>query len=289
VVVLSAHLTGASTAKLRGLGVFKTLAKPADTDELVAAVREGIASDRRSRLANEAPAPSPASPTQPKRGTILVADDDEGIRGLLNRVLTKAGYDVVLAVDGEEAVEKALANDIDLIMLDLNMPRMDGYQAVTTLKAATRDCFIIVMTGEAGKAELDRATRAGAMSTFRKPFDIDEVTAEVNRLDLIASHRRKLAARERAREEMHRKWTLAERTQGWLLQQEHRFGRRFKLVVALAVFVALVAGLAVPIVTAWASAAADAARSATDRFDEAMGAASRIEGYLQRDEARELK
>ena len=289
VIVLSAHLTGASTHKLRDLGVFGTLTKPADSDDLLAAVRAGLASDRTRRLTSRDDCEPSSESTPARAATVLVADDDEDVRRLLHRVLSAEGYRVVCAVDGDEAVEKALAHDIDLVVMDLNMPRMSGREAIRALKKASGDCFVIAVTGEAGRAEIDEAARAGAARTFRKPFDVDDFVEEVRRLDLIAAHRRRLAERERAREQMHRGLTLADRTYGWYARQQRRFRNRFKLVVAVVLLVALAAGLAVPLVAAWTAAAADAARSTADKLNDAAGAAARVEGYLQRDEAREIE
>jgi CheY-like chemotaxis protein len=289
VVVLSAHLTAASTDKLRGLGVFATLTKPADNGELVRVVREGLVSDRKARLQREAGVASTGGRSTPAdKASVLVADDDEGIRSLLARVLGAEGYHVVEAVDGEEAVEKALANDIDLVIMDLNMPRMNGIEAVAHLKRATRDCFIICATGECSRSEIDRVMQAGASSHFRKPFDVFELLAEVKRLDLIAAHRRKLAARERVRAEAQKRWSLADKTREWVQTQEHRFGRRSKVLLAIVAAILVAAVIAVPIVSELTDRAARAAEATAKRFNTAADAAGRVEGYLQRDEAREL-
>jgi DNA-binding response OmpR family regulator len=79
---------------------------------------------------------------------ILIADDSSTIRELLRRTLTNAGFDVIQACDGREAVEAARSNDPDLIILDIQMPDMDGYAACDEILAAGISLPIIFLTKE---------------------------------------------------------------------------------------------------------------------------------------------
>ena len=139
--------------------VLRMLSKPVDIPTLLETVRTGLRSDRRGRLAEEfAEGPGPGVEDGP--ALVLIADDDAEVRGLLGTVLASAGYRIEEARDGEEAVEKALAHDVGLVLMDLNMPRMSGREAVKVLRRVSRDCFIICMTGECSKREMDAAGAA---------------------------------------------------------------------------------------------------------------------------------
>jgi len=277
IIVLSAHITSATTEKLRSLGVFRMIGKAVGVTALVQAVREAVRSDRRGRLAGELAKSLGAGHRPAGRALVLVADDDDAVRILLRDVLTGAGYRVEEARDGEEAVEKALAYHIDLVITDLNMPRMNGRQAVEKLRRASRDCFILCITGECGKEEIDAVLRAGAVKCLRKPFNVTELLAEIERLDLISAHRKRLADWERTRRE-----PFARR------DSSKKSGRRFRRMVAAAVAIVALSAAAVPLVSEWLGAAGRAARAAVEKVAEAADSVSRVEGYLQRDEAREL-
>ena len=285
VVVLSAHITCAATEKLRRLGVLKIVKKPADIATLLETVETGLRSDRGGRLAEEF-AEGPGSSADDGPALVLIADDDDGVRGLLRGLLKRAGYRVEEARDGEEAVEKALAHDVSLVLMDLNMPRMGGLQAVEILKRASRDCLIVCMTGECTGREMDAALRAGAVSCFRKPFDTAEILAEVERLEAISLHRKQLAERERAAAA---RMTLWGRARAAVRSIKHSYGRRLKWVAAATVAAVVLSAIAVPLISSFFGRTAHAARNAGRKVDAVLDSASRVEGYLQRDEARELK
>jgi len=287
VIVISAHLTSSSTDKLRSLGVFRTLRKPTDPSALLSAVGEGLRSDRRGRLAGELRGLfGPRACSAPiERAKILVADDDDCVRDFLHQILSRAGYCVEEATDGEQAVEKALAHDIHIVLMDLNMPRVGGQRAVEKLSRASRDCFIICITGESTQREMDSALRAGAASCFRKPFEPKALVAEVERLSIIVAHRRRQEQRKRV-SSAH--MPFLERMRARVRSARRRYGRRLKwMTVAVAVAVVLSAAT-VPLILSVVGAASRAAHAAGERTAEALEGASRVEGYLRRDEAREL-
>ena len=113
---------------------------------------------------------------------VLAADDDPVIRRLLEVNLELEGYDVVLAEDGAEAVAKAREQDFDVILLDVMMPNMDGWDACRALKAddATKDVPVVFLSARARDADVTEGTRAGAVAYITKPFD------PIDLLDLIA-------------------------------------------------------------------------------------------------------
>lgn len=104
--------------------------------------------------------------------TVLVVDDEDYILKLLHIALTKAGYDVLTASNGEEGYELARSAHPDLILLDVNMPDISGVAVCKLLKSdpQTRDIEVLLMTG--GCLSEEQAKKAGARKLLRKPFSI---------------------------------------------------------------------------------------------------------------------
>jgi DNA-binding response OmpR family regulator len=120
-------------------------------------------------------APSGAQPV------ILTADDDPDIRELLAFRLERSGYTVLQAVDGEEALALALEHRPDLAVLDVMMPKMDGFEVVRRLRAeeATKGMPIIMLTARAQDSDVEEGFDAGADDYLRKPFSPQELRARV--------------------------------------------------------------------------------------------------------------
>ena len=112
---------------------------------------------------------------------ILVAEDEPDIRELIGITLRYAGYEVVEATDGEDAVEKARRESPDLILLDVRMPNMDGYQACNVLKArdSTQGIPIIFLSARGQETEIKRGLELGAEEYILKPFAPDELYRRV--------------------------------------------------------------------------------------------------------------
>ena len=111
---------------------------------------------------------------------MLVVEDDPDLRLLEAEILSGAGYWVVAAADGVEALELAAATPPVLILLDMRMPRMDGWQFATAFRARHGTaCPIVVVT--AAEDARRRAAEVGAAGFLEKPFDLDEVLREVER------------------------------------------------------------------------------------------------------------
>lgn len=120
---------------------------------------------------------------------ILVVDDDEMNRDMLSRRLLRRGYEVGLAVNGEEAIEKARAWLPGLILMDLSMPVLDGYEATRRLKAdeATREIPIIGLSAHAMVGDREKALAAGCDDYDTKPVELTRLLAKVEaRLDAPA-------------------------------------------------------------------------------------------------------
>jgi DNA-binding response OmpR family regulator len=112
---------------------------------------------------------------------ILIADDDPDILALVSFRLERAGYEVVQARNGEEAVQVALARRPDLAVIDVMMPRIDGYEATRQLRQReeTSRMPIILLTARVQEEDIARGFDAGADDYVRKPFSPQELGSRV--------------------------------------------------------------------------------------------------------------
>jgi DNA-binding response OmpR family regulator len=112
---------------------------------------------------------------------ILIADDDPDILALVSFRLERAGYEVVQARNGEEAVRVALARRPDLAVLDVMMPRIDGYEATRRLREheETSRMPIILLTARVQEEDIARGFDAGADDYVKKPFSPQELGSRV--------------------------------------------------------------------------------------------------------------
>lgn len=111
-------------------------------------------------------------------GKILVADDDRNICELLRLYLEKEGYSVVLANDGEEAMLRFSAENPDLILLDVMMPKLDGWQVCREIRKKS-DCPIIMITAKGETFDKVLGLELGADDYVVKPFDSKEIVARI--------------------------------------------------------------------------------------------------------------
>ncbi len=125
---------------------------------------------------------------------ILIVDDEPHIIMLLENRLKQSGYEVSTAADGEEGLEKAKKEKPDLIILDLMLPKMDGYKVCSLLKVDTRykKIPIILFTARALDSDELLGFECGADAYITKPFDPEELLAKIKELiDLAAAKKRK--------------------------------------------------------------------------------------------------
>jgi CheY-like chemotaxis protein len=114
---------------------------------------------------------------------ILLAEDDRILRKAGEVSLRKKGYDVIPAVDGEEALAKAIEQKPDLVLLDVMMPKMNGFEVLVALKAdpRVRDIPVIMLTNLAQPDDITRAVKAGAHSYLIKSnMNLDELATRIN-------------------------------------------------------------------------------------------------------------
>src|SRR5919109_3015082 len=121
---------------------------------------------------------------------VLVVDDEADIRGLVRELLRRAGHDVIEATDGESGLKLFYAERPDLVVLDVSMPGLDGWQVLERIRELS-DVPVLMLTARAGELEKVRGLRAGADDYVTKPFARQELLARVD-----ANLRRARVARE---------------------------------------------------------------------------------------------
>jgi two-component system nitrogen regulation response regulator GlnG len=133
---------------------------------------------------------------------ILVADDEESIRWVLSKALSKQGYQVDLAANGQQALEMGRQKNYDLAVLDIKMPGLSGLDLLTRFQEERPETLVVIMTAESSMKNAVEAMKRGAYDYITKPFDLDtldaiiikaqktaDVTDEVSRLkDEIKEH-----------------------------------------------------------------------------------------------------
>lgn len=115
---------------------------------------------------------------------ILAIDDSRTMRNLLSATLERAGYAVTLAVDGEDGIHQFEGSDPDLVITDINMPKLDGFGFIEAARRLQRDRVvpILVLTTESGTDLKARARSAGATGWIVKPFDEDKLIWAIERV-----------------------------------------------------------------------------------------------------------
>ena len=115
---------------------------------------------------------------------ILLVEDNEMNRDMLSRRLQKQGYEVVLAVDGEEGLAKAQSDSPALILMDMSLPGVDGWEATRRLKAApqTQKIPIIALTAHAMTDDRDKALAAGCDDFDTKPVELPRLLSKIQAL-----------------------------------------------------------------------------------------------------------
>lgn len=149
--------------------------------------------------------PTPALPATPPR--VLLVDDERALRLALGRLLGHAGYEVVTAIDGNEAIAHLAGQPFDVIVSDIRMPGMDGLSLLRAVRAQDLDVPVVFLTGSPAIETAMAAMEYGAFQYLTKPIDGDKLKTVVGRA--VKVHRLALARREAA--EQHGGWALGDR------------------------------------------------------------------------------
>jgi len=115
---------------------------------------------------------------------ILLVEDNELNRDMLSRRLERKGYEVAVAADGREGIAAALAGSFDLILMDMSLPELDGWEATRRLKADPRTARtpVIALTAHAMAGDRERANEAGCDDYDTKPIDFTRLLAKIEAL-----------------------------------------------------------------------------------------------------------
>jgi len=112
---------------------------------------------------------------------ILIVDDNQDSRELAVKVLKNKGYQMIEAIDGEEALEKAVAEKPDLILMDISIPKITGYEVTRKLKSQAdfKATPIIALTAHAMKGDKEKALEAGCDGYISKPINVHELPDQI--------------------------------------------------------------------------------------------------------------
>ncbi len=187
VVMLSSMGLGGESLKYREAGIVAYLNKPVKQSELLNVILSVLADKGPSPAASQAPkeAERPAPPSAPRR-RVLLAEDNAVNQRLITIMLEKQGHSVVMAANGAEALQKLGEAPFDIVLMDVQMPRMDGLQATAAIreeeKATGRHIPIVALTANAMKGDKDRCLRAGMDAYIAKPVKAQEVARAIEEL-----------------------------------------------------------------------------------------------------------
>jgi two-component system cell cycle response regulator DivK len=125
-----------------------------------------------------------------EKGTILYVEDNPDNRNLIRRVLNAEGYSVVEAMDAGQAIEKLGVNDIDLILMDINMPDMDGYTLTSKIKSIQKfsKIPIVAVTANVMRGDREKSLEAGCDGYIQKPIDIDTLAQQIERFIIRSTY-----------------------------------------------------------------------------------------------------
>lgn len=148
---------------------------------------------------------------------ILIVDDEKGIQDIVSQALKRRGYETLVASDGDTALDLAFASRPDLIILDLMLPRMDGWEVCRRLKSnkETATIPIIMLTARRGEMDVVEGLELGADDYMKKPFSLAELVARVGvllRRNQTSQEMRQITNRELALDLESQSVTLREKT-----------------------------------------------------------------------------
>jgi len=120
---------------------------------------------------------------------ILLVEDNEMNRDMLSRRLSRRGHEVIVAVDGEQGVHRARDDDPDIVLMDLSLPKLDGWEATRLIKSepTTAALPVIALTAHAMQGDRQRALEAGADDYDTKPVDLKRLIGKIEALLRAAS------------------------------------------------------------------------------------------------------
>jgi DNA-binding NtrC family response regulator len=117
-----------------------------------------------------------------EKSRILVVDDEEALRTVLSSELVSAGYDIATASDGDEAISAVQNKKFDLVLLDIKMPRVDGFEVLKFVKKTYPAIKVIMLTGFADLKNAIESKKHGAEDFVSKPYDLVDLLTTIERV-----------------------------------------------------------------------------------------------------------
>jgi DNA-binding NtrC family response regulator len=275
-IVVSGHGTEATKDKLDMMGVYGYLEKPVRAADIISIAEKAVKSNRLERIGCEKKDPQLVF----SRERILIADDDPAMLDVLYDGLSQQGYNVTRVRNGEQAYEMFLINDYDMIILDVNMPGLNGIETVRTIRENDPFTYVLLISGEAMKTEIQEALDCGANKFLAKPFQISKLLDMVGKIGFEKIRARKKEHTDKGKEDAGRRFSGFWRILSiyfWM-----RLVRQNAVELVGIVLVSLVIG-------ALSVYLCDQKFSGNNTEETIMDKANAIEQYLHRDEARELR
>jgi CheY-like chemotaxis protein/HPt (histidine-containing phosphotransfer) domain-containing protein len=185
IILLSSSLQRGETVRCRALGRTTYLSKPVQPSELFNAMMEALSVEPVPReLSEDSPRTEALGPSRPLK--ILLAEDNAVNRKLAKTLLEKNGHSVVIAENGQEAVDITKRETIDLVLMDVQMPLLDGLEATRAIRASEanseKHLHIIALTAHAMKGDREKCFAAGADDYLTKPIRTRDLLAAINRI-----------------------------------------------------------------------------------------------------------
>jgi len=117
-----------------------------------------------------------------KRSSVLVVDDEEALRTVLSGELANEGYEVKAAADGDEAISEVEKSPFDLVLLDIKMPRMSGFEVLKYIKVNHAKTKVVMLTGFADLKNAIESKKLGADDFVSKPYDLVDLLTTIERV-----------------------------------------------------------------------------------------------------------
>jgi DNA-binding NtrC family response regulator len=118
----------------------------------------------------------------PEKNKILVVDDEDALRTVLSGELVSEGYEVSTAADGDEAISNVQKENFDLVLLDIKMPRMNGFEVLKFIKEKYPKTKVVMLTGFADLKNAIESKKLGAEDFVSKPYDLVDLLTTIERV-----------------------------------------------------------------------------------------------------------
>src|SRR3990170_8210877 len=144
---------------------------------------------------------------------ILIVDDEESLLKVIKKSLEKKGYLADTAKDGKKALGMVRDGKYDIVLLDVRMPGMSGFEVLSEIKKTAPDIFVVMMTAQNTMDNAIEAMKKGAYDYLTKPFDLDELNLLMEKINRLIDLQGEVKALRAELEEQQHKWTIIGKSQ----------------------------------------------------------------------------